>query len=414
MDVLSSVARLKAAFHRRFWVIAVITCIGCVAALWHAVTKVNTYQSTAVIQVQDSAFVGSSASQELRLVQQRLLARDNLLALMEEHQVFADRLESSVNLRVLRMREAIVLEQLPQTADAFGAQPSGLNIHVSLNDPQKAADVANALMGQVVDGGGAQDAGAGRLAFLQTEEQRLYGEIESAEDQIAEFKRANGDQLAAGVASFRTQLANLQNRLEELDRRIQEVQDAPSLASSGDADIQIAAFEEQKSLIERRQRQIQQLISGAPDVERDLNRLERKRTTLQDQYRAIAQRLTDLQLGAQTGGAEASQGFTALESAIAARYPQSRGRVAGALLGILCSVLLALAVAAGLELYRPAVRSAADLQAGLGFKPDVAIPTITLPSDRKTNRIQLGMVAFWAMAVVAVLMKLISGKIELP
>ena len=112
---------------RRRWLILAVTVLGVMAAVLLAKSRANIYESAAVIQVEvpvvtDSA-TGQSQSgsaQLLQVIQQRLTTRENLLAMIDRHQLFADAPALSDDDRVFTLRQAISFQSV-----ASAAQPSG-------------------------------------------------------------------------------------------------------------------------------------------------------------------------------------------------------------------------------------------------------------------------------------------------
>ena len=396
MNQFQSFGEVLSAVRRRAWLILLVTFVGCLASLTYALSQIKAYEATAVVQIEDARvpdrLAGAGTDQggglrRVQLIEQRLMARDNLVRIMETHDLFADDPTMTMKQRVFRMRQAARIEEIINNANQFapgGNAPSGLRIVVSLADPQKAADVANELMQSVIEQSRSRSAGSARetVDFFVSEEARVGAEIESLAEEIAAFKRENAEQLPAGAADLRSQLASLREADLDLDREIVAMQTSAARQREAVTERQVALLQEQKRLIAERIASHEALIAGAPEVEREMNRLEREMTQLQEQYTIITRRRAEARMGQMLEDRRATDRFEVLETALVPEYPVSRSRKKMAIMGGLASVIAGLAVAVVVELMNPTLRTAAQMERALGVQPVVAIPTVARPRDR--------------------------------
>ncbi len=417
MNQFQSFGEVFSALRRRAWIILLVTAIGCVLSLNYALSQIKVYEATAVVQIEDSRvpdqLAGASnraedAARRVRLIEQRLMSRDNLVRVMEKHDLFSEEPGMTINERVFLMRDAARIEEILSQTPSFapgGNAPSGLLITVRLTDPQKAADVANELMYLVIEQSRTRNVSRARdtLNFFAEEELRVIGDIEVLDDEIAAFKRANAKQLPAGIADLRDELASLRDADLDLDREIVTLQGTSDRQRVEVRDRQIGLLREQKALINARIDEITALITSAPDVERNLNRLEREMAQLQEQYSVITRRKAEAELGQQLEDREQTDRFEVLETALVPEFPVSRSRKRTAIMGGVASVLAGLALAFVVELSNPAIRSAAQLERSIGIQPVVAIPVIATPRDRGRRGLMVlgGLGAFLAALIGA-------------
>ena len=270
-------------------------------------------------------------------------------------------------------------------------RPSGLMISVQMDDAQKAADVANELMQSVIDQSRDRSASRARdtLDFFVAEEVRVGAEIDVLEAEIAEFKRLNAEQLPTGVVDLRSQLGSLRDTDLDLDQQILTLQTSSDRTRDEVRERQIAALREQKALIAARITQIETQIEGAPEVERELNRLDREMTRLQEQYGVITRRKAEAELGQLLEDRKATDRFEVLETALVPEYPVSRSRKKLAMMGGVASLMAALGLAFLIETMNPVIRSAAQMERTLGIQPVVAIPVVTTRQDRRRGGLKL-------------------------
>ncbi|MCC1491153.1 Wzz/FepE/Etk N-terminal domain-containing protein [Cognatishimia sp. F0-27] len=390
MNQFQSIGEVLSALRRRIWVILLVTAIGCCISLYVALNSVKVYEATAVVQIEDASVpdqlagamaTGSDSARRVRLIEQRLMSRDNLVKIMEKHDLFRENPAWTINERVFQMRQAARIEEIVSPTPTFtaaGNVPSGLRIMVQLSDPQKAADLANELMASVIAQSRNRSVSRveGTLEFFETEERRVGEQISALEADIAEFKRQNADQLPAGVSDLRAQLSDLRDAELEIDREIVSLRaDAQRLREDVLAR-QVALLSEQKALLGERILRIEDQIEGAPEVERALSALERQQTQLQEQYTVITRRKAEAQMGQILEDRQQTDRFEILETALVPEAPISRSRKRTAIMGGVASVMAGIAVAFVIELMNPALRSAAQVERALGLQPVVSIPAI--------------------------------------
>ena len=396
MNQFQTFDEVFSALKRRAWLIILIAFVGCVLSLNYAISQSKTFEATAVVQIEDARLpdqlAGASAAAEdsarrVRLIEQRLMARDNLVRIMEKHDLFSDDPAMTINERIFNMREAARIEQIVDATQAFapgGNTPSGLLITVRLGDPQKAADLANELMYSVIDQSRDRSVGRARdtLDFFISEEARVGREIDAMEERVAIFKSANSEQLPAGVSDLRDQLSSLRESDLELDQQILTLETSSDRQREEVKAASVALLKEQKLLVAERISQLQVLIAGAPEVERELSAMERQLTQLQEQYNVITRRKAEAEMGQALEDRQQMDRFEVLETALVPEYPVSRSRKKTAIMGAVASLIVGIAVAFAAELFNPAIRNAAQMERVLGIQPVVAIPQVQSRKDR--------------------------------
>jgi len=297
MTGFQSLGEVLAAFRRRFWLIVLITVAGCVASVWFALNRPHAYEATAAVQIRGpvvsettgggGASGPSYVARELQLIERRLMARDNMVQLVESHALFADQPDVGMLQRVGLMRDAIILREMDNGAPDWSPQaqePSGLIITVRLGDPEKAAAVANDLLGTVLAQSreGIEQRTQATLEFFLDEEARLGREIVAQEERIAAFKRANADALPEILPTLRGQLSGLREAELELERQMIALQTNGTRQRREVLDRQMNRLGEQRNLVVQRIADLEQALSESPQVERELSALEREMTQLQE------------------------------------------------------------------------------------------------------------------------------------
>ena len=402
MNQFQSIGEVLSALKRRALLILLVTVLGSVASVWVALNQVKVYEATAVVQIEEGqmpdSLAGASAqtqdaSRRVRLIEQRLMSRDNLVSLMEQHDLFSGAAGMPIGQRLFQMRQAVSIEEIRANNNSFLAQqemPSGLRISVVLPDPQKAADIANEMMHQVINQSRDRSLSSARdtLAFFESEEARVETEIEAMEAKIATFKRENADALPSGTSALRTQLTTLEDSQLTLARSIVEMEGNSTRQREEVLARQLGLMREQQSLIEQRISDISETLLQAPEVERELSALERDLDRLKDQYSVITRRKADAEMGQMLEDRQQTDRFEVLESALVPEVSASSGRKKIVLAGVMASVLAGAALGFALELLNPAIRSAAQLERVLGLQPVVSIPVVEARRDRRSRQLR--------------------------
>ncbi|MCB1334322.1 MAG: chain-length determining protein [Roseivivax sp.] len=411
-------------FKRRFWIMTLIIVVGCAISVYLALKQGKQYEATAVIQIEapevsetlaGAAVRTNDSAQRVKLIEQRMMSRDNLIRVIEKYQIFANEPGKSVNEQVALFRGAITVEQILTTAQAWmpGGVPSGLIITVRNPDPVKARDVANELMYGVVEASRERsiEQAKGALELFTTEEERVAGEIDALEARIADFKQQNSPYLEDGVKLLQDELSDLRQTALEIDQQIVDVTTAGARVRGEVAEQQVALLQEKRQVINARVAEIDRIFAGAPAVERDLNALERELQRKQDQYSVVTRRKAEAEMGQLLEERQQGSRFEVLETALLPEAPISRSRRQIAMMGGVASVMAAFGVALLLELLNPAIRTPAQMERALGISPVVSIPRVSVRRERVKRKLAIfgGLAAL--ILAVPVSLRLFSGKL---
>ncbi|MFT3812128.1 MAG: Wzz/FepE/Etk N-terminal domain-containing protein [Acidovorax sp.] len=203
--------------------LAMILVFGAVltASVIVAFVLPRVYESTATILVEDPQVkVGaddgaprSRPEERVRLIQQRLMTRENLIRIANDHQLFPRLPDASI---AQAMRAGIRVDLMP---GAGGDQRSALSFNLSFQhgDPAKALAVTQELANMFLTSNRQDrvDRASRTTEFLSGEAERVRKQLESLEAQIATFKSqgASPESAAAaegGLLSMETDLRNVE------------------------------------------------------------------------------------------------------------------------------------------------------------------------------------------------------------
>ena len=395
MSQIQTIPELLGMIRRRWLVILAVAVLGSIAAVLYALTRPQFYEATAVIQIESPGIPqtavapadNTEASRRLQLIQQRLMSRDNLVRVIERHDLFTDQPGLSLAEQIFQLRISTRIEQIREGIEAWqpGGAPSGLRITVQNGDPQKAADLANGFVADVLEQHRARREEIAResVSFFEAEATRLVDQIAGLESQLAAFKRENADALPSNITPLRTQIARLEDTVLEIDRQIISLESSGARQRAGTVERQVQLLEDQKQLVGARLAELQGALASAPAVEQQFNALSRELMQLQDQYSAITQRRASAEMTEQLESRDTAERFEVLETALVPENAASGSRRKLALAGGLASVLAGFVVAFLLEMLNPAIRTAAQLERALGISPVVSIPHVVTRGDRQ-------------------------------
>lgn len=401
MRGLQSLDEFVSMLRRRFWVMALVFLIGCGASVWYALQQPRVYEAAAAVQIRGAvveelsgatAADDSRVAQQLELIERRIMARDNIVSLVERYGLFQEPPDLDTMQKVGRMRGAIRLEELRGNRPEWmpgGNQPSGLIIWVQLEDPETAAIVANDLMGSVISQSreGLVERARTTRAFFEEEERRLAEEIAALEDRIADFKRRNAEAMPDNVPALRDQLSALRETELEIERQIIAQQATSERQRMEVLERQQERLENQQKLVASRIDEIEASLASAPDVERQFSALSRELLQLQERFTAVTRSRADAELQQMLEDQQKTETFEVLETAIPPTTPVSTSRRNIALAGGAASLVAAGLVALLLEMMNPAIRSPAQLERRLGIRPVVSIPTVRTSWDIRRRRL---------------------------
>lgn len=390
---------------RRRVIILTLFFLGCIASLVLALSTTPTYNAIAVVQIEDAQVAGTNTSagamvdnrasldtrRTVQLIEQRVMSRGSLVDIMDEYDLFTDIPGLTQAMRVDRMRRAVTVQAIGGGEAWQPVQPvSGLFISTSLDDPQKAADVANEMLARVMEEARSRSVERAQLEldFFVVEEARIRDEIATAETEIADFKSANAEMLPSNILVLQAELATLNGNLLTLRQELLTRQSNSARTRPEALVREMALVQDQISLIEARIAEINALIAQAPEVERDLTGLERGLTQLNEQFTVISRRKADAEMGQLLSEQRQLARFEVLERAVVPDVPVSRGKRSVVMLGGMVSLALALGVAVVLELLNPVIRTAAQMERALGVRPVISVPlldhkSVSPPKNRR-------------------------------
>ena len=401
MGQIQTIEDLIGFLRRRLWLILAVAALGAAAAAIYAKTRPDSYEAFAVIEVQGAQVSdqsGPGSAQLLQSIEQRLTTRENLLAVIDRHGLYAGLPALSEDERAALLRRNIGFEGIAAAGNnPYGGavQLSAIIIRAGDGDAALAARVANDFAQGVLDmsSTGKLDQARDTLAFYREEERRLSAEIAAVETEVADYKNAHD--LSGMAEARRDELVSVEADLRRLDQDLVALlEEQRQLAARGtlrateqrrlqDLDAQIAVLTEQKAALAARRSELTAALAGQPEVERALAGYGRQLDLLNDSLGVVTARLTEAETALKLAERQQGERFALLDRAVTPEHPVGSGGKKLFLAGSAASLLAGLALAFVLDLLKPVVRTSAQMERQLGLRPIVAIPELDLPGRRR-------------------------------
>lgn len=408
MGPIYSLADFLDMLRRRVGVISAFVIAGCFASVFWALSIPHMYESSEVIQVEQPKIsdelarstVDSSSARRLQLIEQQLMARANLQKIISEFGLYANLEALKMSEKVQLLREAVSITGVAAVREGFADDGaiSVLTITARMETAELAQAVAQTFSNETRALAASQRREQTRetLDFFQNQEDALLAEIAKQEADLATFRAQNDISIEGSLEFRRSELGSLTDALLELDREIITAQLArENIDRSGNTRAATVKREEQEltrlldSLTQQRQLlldrrdAISASIETRPQVERTLAEFERRMTQLRGQLDVIATRRNEAEVGFTLETAARGERFTTLEEAPLPDYPITMSRKNRVIMGVFAAGLMGLGVAFLLELRRPIIRTARQMQRETGLLPVVSIPETRPPKKRK-------------------------------
>lgn len=396
---------------RRRWLIIILTVIGMAVSLIYAKTRPDTYESGAVIQVQGAQVAetatgaggmqndGGGAAQVLQTIEQRLTTREALAAMIERHNLFPELAGEPIDKRIFALRTSVTFQGVDSAAGpAFGASRSisAIIIYARYGTPEGAARIANDFAQGILDQSSSNQRGRAdqTLAFFREEEARIAGEITAKEAEVATYKNAHPTSSPAIVGALQDESAGLSTDIRTAEQGLAALQveqaSIQQLRSLRETDkrrlaeivVQVEQFTAQIAASRARLTQVDTALADSPEVERVLSGYARLLQQLQDQYQVITQRMAEAETSQRLAERQQSQRFSLLERAVEPEYPVGGGKKKLAIAGTIASLIAGIVAAFLLDMWKPVVRTSAQMQRQLDLEPVVCIPEFRAPKGR--------------------------------
>ncbi|MDR7126188.1 Wzz/FepE/Etk N-terminal domain-containing protein [Pseudotabrizicola sp. 4114] len=404
MGPILTVEDLLGLIRRRFWLIVAVSVIGTLFAIWYAKTRPDVFEATAVLQVElpmvtDGGQAPALPVNVLQLVtsiEQRLTARDNMIALIERHDLFADAPALSVEDRLVAMRRSVSFQSVTGPSGALSA----MIITARAGHADNAARIANDLAQSVLDMGaeGKRATAEASFGFFKEQENRIWAQITALEAEIAAYRDTNRNTLPGVREARQDEIAELETSLRALEQEITglrseeaqiralQTQRATDRRRLDDISQRLSVLTAQSTPLAERKATLEATLGNTAEVERALSAYDRQMRQLQDQYTVVSQRMAEAETAQSLASRQQTERFSMLERAITPDYPLGSGARKIAIAGLFGSAALGLVIAFLLDVMNPVIRTAAQMERELNLRPVVSIPEVHRRSRKPLGR----------------------------
>ncbi len=238
MDQIQLIVEFLRALWRRAFPLALVMVLGIGGTLYYAMTRPSEYEASATIQIESQQIpddlarstVNLTTAQRLQLIEQRLMSRENLTAVITKLGLFADMPGLALEDRLNILRGAITFNSIaaPGGANGAAAQVFSFSITARMGDAGQVAAIVNEFIDDAVAQNLEVRANRVRetLAYFDGEEQRVGVALAEQEARIAAFKRDNAEALPESLEFRRDEQRRLQQRDMEIDAKLLELQNS--------------------------------------------------------------------------------------------------------------------------------------------------------------------------------------------
>ncbi|GHG93662.1 GumC family protein [Pseudodonghicola xiamenensis] len=393
---------------RRAWLILLVIAAGCVLSVLAAKDATHKYRSIEVIQVtqpqiegetsRDSGNSEDTISRRLQLIEQRVMARDSVLAIIDKYGLYAHQPKLTENEKVALLRSSVRIDGLQNNGSSDG-WVSVLTVTAEMPTPQQAQEIAHEFASRTIELNNRSrlDKARETLAFFTAREETLRDHISRLEDELASYRQVNEVALPGTLEIRRSEITSINDELLGIARQRIQIEraadlsrqnDLPATAARKQTDFndQLTTLEAQAKLLRDRKAELEASLQSSPEVERRVGAYEHELEQIRVQLQEASARRTDAEVAYRLETQAQSERLTVIEPANLPDYPFTRSRKKLALMGAAVSVMMALGLAFVLELLNPVMRTAAHMERDLGIRPVVSVPYLDTRSRRSRRR----------------------------
>lgn len=387
---------------RHFRLMVVIVLVGCIYSFFWALNQPHTYTSSEVLQLEQpriakdlapSTVAGSSA-RRLQLIEQQLMARDHLVEIIEKFDLFNEDPNMVMSQRVDFLRRSVSITGVAAVREGFADDGtiSVLTFTANLDTAERAQGVAAAFAERTRELSVQQrkEQTKETLDFFKRQEEILERDVAALEAEITKFRTENDLSRTGSLDLRQSELASLNDSILDLDREIIAAELAFERINRNARAETVARQEEtlqgnletlntQRRLLAERRDTLMVTLETTPEIDAQLTRFERRMVQLQGQLDVVSTRRNEAEVGFSLESDARGERLTTIEAAPLPDYPISTSRKKRAAMGAVASGMLALLVAFILDLRKPVVRTARQMERETGLKPVIAIADVQLP-----------------------------------
>jgi uncharacterized protein involved in exopolysaccharide biosynthesis len=347
--------------------------------------------------------VTATGRERVQVIEQRVMTRDNVLAIMDRYQIFADRRDTLSRTELLDlMRENIRIKsvEVDQLRGREGRSTIALTVGFTNRRPDIATKVANDLITLFLneDARNRTNRAMETTKFLGREVQRLEGDLGSIENKISELKRQqrSAPQGEAAVAAQNPQLATLKAEL------------AAKSAIYAKSHPEIKRLKGQIEAVEKMNLSMPpepvRTAGSGPQVDPAmldaLDALITQRKSIQDNLEEAARKYSAARLGENLERDQFSERLEVLEQAIVPQKPIKPDRPKLLALAFVAALMAGFAGVFAVETFDRTIRGSRDLLKIVDGNLLVAVPYISTRAELRRKKSKIALVTLISIVVV--------------
>ncbi|MEM6904788.1 MAG: Wzz/FepE/Etk N-terminal domain-containing protein, partial [Pseudomonadota bacterium] len=321
MDQVQAIRELLSMLRRRAVILISVSLVGVLVSGFIAYVLPPVFEAQARILVNSQQIpdqlarstVTASAVERLRLIEQRLMTRDNLLQVIEDIDLFADRDDLSISDQIDILRQATSITPIQvQDRRTANATISAFTIKVTFSDAGQATRIANEFVTTVLDQNlrTRSERATETKDFFEQQEEGLTQSLNTLETQISNYKRENEAALPESLNFRRDQLSRLDDQDLQTDRQILQLEEERSLLESGLAafsagggpqrspeELELRRLEAQlaqkRAVLSENHREVRTLVAQVDAIKAQIPDLDAEAASVADDERSIRERATE-------------------------------------------------------------------------------------------------------------------------
>ncbi|MEM7731342.1 MAG: lipopolysaccharide biosynthesis protein [Pseudomonadota bacterium] len=222
-------------FRRYLRMVIALTVVGAISGVMLAQALDATYKSKAVLVVESAQIpdelaattVQTGENEALQIIRQRILSRDVLLKLANDFDIYDTPFALGADAKVADLRNRIVIVTQGGQVRRGARDATIVEVGFSASQPALAAAVANEVVTLILQENVEMRTSVARetLDFFTQDVDRLDQALSETNAAILDFQENNLEALPDSLDFRRSQQANLQERLLQLDREATALQE---------------------------------------------------------------------------------------------------------------------------------------------------------------------------------------------
>jgi len=337
----------------------------------------------------------SKALRHQKIVEQEVFSRGFLEQVISEYNERArsPTFFKGARLDAKRLREQLEILPIGGAGEAWQPQsvPVALVISLTLDDPDLAVQMVNRIATGFVafDQRIRLEKAQVNQRFFHDGAEKVGKELAAVETEIGAFKIEHTMALPSAIPTLRSEIIALDSELATLEQKKTSVEIAGGTEPRFHVLQKIQEIEAQRSLLIARRAEFYDQLRNIPENEKKLNALNRDRERLASQFAVVSERVAQANLSVEVEQTEWLESMSIAEISETPQINSVAGRNKKLLFGLGLTFGLAALYVFLIEIWKPTVRTSAQIKNTLGITPLVSISHVSTTTEYFTARLAL-------------------------